>query len=387
MDQINTLRIILEQSNEWCSALHLIFVDYTSAFDSVTRSSIWDALQRRGISSKAINLIKAQYNGFKCRVIHNGQLSETFNSSSGVRQGCLISPILFLIVLDDVIHLAFDSKPRGIRWNLSEYLEDLDYADDVSLLSSKETDMQNKLNDLVKESEKVGLKINPTKTKCLKVRTKNSNNCYKLESESIENVENFTYLGSVITSDGGAKEDILSRISKAKGAFAQLNKIWNSSFISTRTKIRFFNSNVKSVLFYGCETWLVTEDLSNKMQVFVNKCLRRILQIWWPNTISNDELHTKCNQCPVAIEIKRRKWNWIGHTLRKPSTEPCRQALDWNPQGSRRQGRPKMTWRRSIDVEVKSTGFSWKEIKMLARNRDRWRNFVNALCSTGNERN
>ena len=178
----------------------------------------------------------------------------------------------------------------------------------------------------------------------------------------------------------------MHRISKAKGAFAQLNKIWNSSFISTKTKIRFFNSNVKSVLLYGCETWLVTNGLTNKIQVFVNKCLRRILRIWWPNTISNDDLYVRCNQSPIVCEIKRRKWNWIGHTLRKPVTEPCRQALEWNPQGSRRPGRPNMTWKRTIQAEIHSSGLSWNQIKPLAKNRSRWKNFVEALCSTRSER-
>ena len=83
--------------------------------------------------------------------------------------------------------------------------------------------MQYKLNDLVEESEKVGLKLNSAKTKSLKASTSNTSSIYKVGNANVKNTDSFTYRGSVITTDGGAKEDILHRISKAKGAFAQLN--------------------------------------------------------------------------------------------------------------------------------------------------------------------
>jgi Reverse transcriptase (RNA-dependent DNA polymerase) len=113
IDQMNTLRIIVEQMNELNSPLHLAFVDYEKAFDRVSRESIWRALRVRGIPPKLIALIKAQYDGFECRVLHNGKLSEAFSTKSGVRQGCILSPILFLIVIDDILSRAVDGKKRG----------------------------------------------------------------------------------------------------------------------------------------------------------------------------------------------------------------------------------------------------------------------------------
>ena len=85
--------------------------------------------------------------------------------------------------------------------------------------------MQYKLNDLVEESAKVGLKLNSAKTKSLKTRTSYTSSINKVGNTTVANTDSFTYLGSVIATDGGAKEDILHRISKAKGAFDQLNKI------------------------------------------------------------------------------------------------------------------------------------------------------------------
>ena len=111
VDQINTLRIILEQCNEWRITLHLLFMDYFYAFDTISRSCIFEALHKRGIAPKSMNLIRAEYEGFKCRVSHNGLLFDSFVSSSVVRQSCLMSPILFLITLYEVLRAAV----RGSR--------------------------------------------------------------------------------------------------------------------------------------------------------------------------------------------------------------------------------------------------------------------------------
>ena len=127
---------------------------------------------------------------------------------------------------------------------------------------------------------------------------------YVIEGTPIESVESFTYLGSQITTDGGAREDVKLRIRKAQYAFSQLNNIWRSNQLSLATKLHVFNTCVKSVLLYGCETWLVATDVTSKLQVFVNKCLRRICKIFWPNKISNFDLHQKCRQELIEIEIR-----------------------------------------------------------------------------------
>ena len=87
----------------------------------------------------------------------------------------------------------------------------------------------------------------------------------------------------------------------------------------------------------------IKSDTIKRVQTFINSCLRRILKIHWPNTISNADFWERTNQVPAEEEIRRRRWRWIGHTLRKPSTNITRQALTWNPQGKRKRGRPKNT--------------------------------------------
>jgi hypothetical protein len=77
--------------------------------------------------------------------------------------------------------------------------------------------------------------------------------------------------------------------------------------------------------------------------------------------------------------MKRRKWNWIKHTLRKEAGATEKTALHWNPQGYRRRGRPKRTWRRTTEDEVRGTGRSWNEVKGIAGDRNAWKLFMDAL--------
>jgi hypothetical protein len=96
--------------------------------------------------------------------------------------------------------------------------------------------------------------------------------------------------------------------------------------------------------------------------------------------ISNEELWRRAEEIEISVQIKRWKWNWIGHTLRKGSDAIEKEALDWNQQGERRRGRPKQTWRRLVHNEALEERKSWGEVKKLARNRIRWQCFVDNLC-------
>ena len=110
------------------------------------------------------------------------------------------------------------------------------------------------------------------------------------EVEDVEDVESFDYLGERITKHGGAEDDIKNRLGKATGAFNKLAKIWSSEQMSKNTKIRIFESNVIAVLLYGCETWRMTKRNEAKLDTFLHKCLRRLLKIYWPMKVSNEEV-------------------------------------------------------------------------------------------------
>jgi hypothetical protein len=170
-------------------------------------------------------------------------------------------------------------------------------------------------------------------------------------------------------------------MNRARATFTTLKPVWDFTKLKTMTKLRIFNCNVKSVLLYACESLLVSKQVTNLLQTFVNRCLQRILKMYWATVISNQQLWQITKQKLIELEIKQGNWKWLGHTLRRPQTDINREALEWNPQGSRRRGRPTNTWQRTVLNEAKSKGLTWNQVKMVAQNRVRWKCVVNALCS------
>ncbi|GFR98540.1 hypothetical protein ElyMa_002771700 [Elysia marginata] len=167
--------------------------------------------------------------------------------------------------------------------------------------------MQAKTTALNKLSESIGLRIHRAKSKVLRVRTQTSE-AVMIGDQPLEDVDAFCYLGSNIDQEGGTLKEIKGRIGKAQAAFTTLGRLWKTRDISLKTKLRIFNSNVKSVLLYGCEAWNASTMCIKRIQVFINRCLRRILRIKWTDKISNESLWERTRQIPAGDEIGRRQW-------------------------------------------------------------------------------
>ena len=267
-------------------------------------------------------------------------------------------------------------EEEGIRWTLTSVLEDLDYADDIALLAHRHQDMQAKTNALAATAGSLGQQINTKKTRHLRMNGR-TNESTMVNGEVVDEVDHFTYLGSKVSTSGDGEGEILVRISKASQAFALPRGTWRSKKISQKTKIRFFKSNVLSTLLYG---WKMTKTISHKVEVFQNRCLRRILRIYWPQTISNYELRRRTGTEPITQQVRRKRWKWIGHVLRMPPAALQRVALRWTPDGLRKRGRPKVTWRRIVEKEMKENSWTWDHLERRAPDRSQWRTLAEVLC-------
>ncbi|VDO70428.1 unnamed protein product [Schistosoma margrebowiei] len=210
---------------------------------------------------------------------------------------------------------------HGIQWTAQNQLDDLDFADDLALLSHTYEQVQMKTNSVAAASSSVGLNMHKRRGKILKYNTENIN---------------------PVTPDGETLEDVESFITHGtQNNFQPISK--SQSSIPTSTQ---------SVLLNGAETWRTTTTTIKKVQVFKNSCLRKILNIHWPDTINNSLLWERTNQLPAEEEIRKRRWKWIGHTLRKSSNCITRQAPTWNLEGKWKQGRPKNALRREIEADI-----------------------------------
>ena len=156
--------------------------------------------------------------------------TEFFEIVSGVRQSCILSPFLFIIVIDFVMHRTMDKSEYGIVWQKRNRLTDLDFADDIAIVAEEVNVCHEMTIKLEKQSAQVQVGLNtsrePGKNKGhgnhpAPITTANSR-CTK---GNIEYVERVTYLGSVISSDGDVEADISTRLAKAAAVFRRLDNM------------------------------------------------------------------------------------------------------------------------------------------------------------------
>ena len=217
-----------------------------------------------------VQLIKSFYNNFRCSVERNDTF---FDVKTGVRQGCVMSAILFNLAIDWVMRKTTEDYPRGIRWSLFTTLEDLDFADDLALLSHTHQHMQEKTSRLQTYGYQVGLLISSEKTETMALNVVRPE-LVQANGENLRQTDKFTYLGSIIRPQGGTKEDTQSRSGKAMSVFRGMNNICRSAQYNNKTKLKLYQSCVMSTLLYGSECWRMMEADLNKLRSFHTICIR-----------------------------------------------------------------------------------------------------------------
>ena len=176
-DKIFCLRMLIEKHDEFQLPALAIFVDFKAAFDSIHHPFMWHTLSDNGIPDKYIRLIRCVYDNCEAAILVEGEITDWFRVETGVRQGCVWSPLLFGIMIDFVLHKSCDRTSAGIcmrefRRTLfgieqAWHLTDLDYTDDVTLLEPCSERGQRAFHRLQRAGEEVGLAISKSKTKTL----------------------------------------------------------------------------------------------------------------------------------------------------------------------------------------------------------------------------
>ena len=193
IDHIHTVKQILEKYNEYNKRVYIAFVDYTKAFDSLNHKYIWDTLEKQGIPTIYINIIKNIYGNSQAR-IRLETLGKEFLIERGVRQGDPLSPKLFSAVLENIFR-NLNWEDFGLNIDGSN-LTHLRFADDLVLFDEKPETLEKMLESLNEESKKVGLAMNYTKTKLMTNSTKID---IRVSQETLEYVDEYTYLGQLIS--------------------------------------------------------------------------------------------------------------------------------------------------------------------------------------------
>nr|CAB3230289.1 craniofacial development protein 2-like [Phallusia mammillata] len=309
-DQIFVLRNIVEQCLAFQKPLFVNFIDFRKAFDSVHRNTVWQVLQKYGVPLRFIDTFKNIYEGSSCCVKVQSGNTEFFRINTSVRQGCVLSPLLFITTIDYVMRKAMNYPKFGISWTNHKRLTDLDFADDIALLAESMTDLQEMTNSFAKNAATAGLSINSDKTKLLRVGGETQSNVHLTINgiEPINNITSFTYLGSVFTTDADVEADINARIGKAASAFRRLKTVWSSSKVSKLVKIKLYQSIVMPTVLYASETWKMTVKLKKHINAFHQRCLRRILNITYKDHITNDEVYHISGTKPLCTIMSTRRF-------------------------------------------------------------------------------
>ena len=321
--------------------------------------------------------MKDLHDGTHCKVMVDGSLSDAFEVKSGVMQGGILSPLMFIMVIDYVMKRVVMETDEGIVWGEGQKLVDLDYADDIVLICETPEGTQRVLDCLVREGEKVGLVINCGKTEIINMNIENARDCV-IDNRVVRQVESFKYLGTYLSKDGTLQREFDERLRKANQAMGMLKSVWNNANFSvhTKSKLKVYKTMVRTILVYGRESWNSTVKSDNAFLSFENKALRRIMGIKWWHKVSNERLREMTGVQPVDEYIRLSRWKWLGHVFRKEGLVGV--APGWEATGRRGRGRPKETWVRTMRRE--SGEECWRDVREMAQDRGWWREFIVALC-------
>uniref|UniRef100_A0A3P8SLN3 Reverse transcriptase domain-containing protein n=1 Tax=Amphiprion percula TaxID=161767 RepID=A0A3P8SLN3_AMPPE len=194
VDQLYTLSRVLEGAWEFAQPVHMCFVDLEKAFDRVPRGTLWGVLREYGVTDHLIQAVRSLYDRCQSLVRISGNKSNSFPVRVGLRQGCPLSPILFIIFMDRISRHS--QGVEGVRFG-DLRIPSLLFADDVVLLASSCQDLQLSLDRFAAECEAVGMRISTSKSESMVLSRKRVECTLRVRDEVLPQLEEFKYLGFV----------------------------------------------------------------------------------------------------------------------------------------------------------------------------------------------
>ena len=265
-DHIFTIKTLinkyLKQSKK---KIYACFVDFSKAFDTVWRHGMFKKLLQLGIGGNFYKVIKHMYMHSKFVVKKDNLISNEKNSTQGVRQGDGLSPVLFNIYVNDIDQIFDFSTTKPVSLQTTQF-NCLMYADDLLLLSETEEGLQSCINSLENYCKIWKLQINIDKTKIMIFSNKKVKNLtFTLNGNTIETVDEYKYLGIILSYNGNLKHAAKYLYDKSlKAIFALKSKILDYKAITPKLQMKLFDSLIKPILTYGSEIWISDFKLNDK---------------------------------------------------------------------------------------------------------------------------
>ena len=234
------------------------FVDFKKAFDTIPRDVLFTKLLGQGITGKFFNILKTFYTNDNCCVKLGNKITETFQANQGVKQGCILSPLLFNIFISDLVPYFNREECEPLKINNSKTLCSLIWADDLVVLSESEDGLKNMLQNLSIYADENRIKINSSKTKCM-IFNKTGRflrRSFKVGQEIIYTTNNYKYLGFIMTPSGEINTGLKDLKDRALRAYYSLkNKMGHYFMLCPSTSSHLFDSLIKPILLYNSDFW------------------------------------------------------------------------------------------------------------------------------------
>jgi hypothetical protein len=424
VDAVFAVRALVERYLGKGKRLWAAFVDLEKAFDRVPRELVWWALRKQNVTESLIGAVKALYEGSTSAVrvvVGTGtRTGREFDVAVGVHQGSVLSPLLFVVVMDELTRQV----RTGVPWELL-------FADDLGLLAETREELALRLEAWKSALEEGGMKVNTTKTKViefgigLKGKTEsgrypcgvcgkgvgtNSILCTACEKwvhkkcsrvhgalkKAAEEfrcstcltgpvpvreanlvaggsrftiVDEFCYLGDVIEAGGGVEGTVRARIRSAWARWRALSPVLLQKGFSHRTKGWLYAVGVRSAMLYAAETWPVRAGDVLGLERAQMRMLRWMGGVSRLERRTNESVRASFGLEPIEEVLRRTRLRWFGHVERRGPGELIRVCRDVTVPGRRPAGRPRKTWETLVEEDMQILGLRREE----AADRKGWR--------------
>ena len=256
-DACFVLNAIIQKILNEKGRLYCAFIDFKKAFDSVYLNGLWFKLYKLGINGKLLTIIRDMYNNVKTCVRNCNSLSDLFECAVGLKQGEVISPLLFSLFIEDLELFLQGDLSSGLCLDDITFILML-FADDMVILGKDANDLQKSLDLLDVYCSRWGLQVNTDKTKIVVFRKRGGlrdNEAWTYKGSRLEVVNEFNYLGTVFKYTGSFvvnQETLVGKGLKALNCLLYNTKKYS---LSPKVMCQLFDAFVGSVLNYSCEIW------------------------------------------------------------------------------------------------------------------------------------
>ena len=388
---------LLEKSREHRKDLYIAFIDLSKAFDTINRELLWKHLSKLGVPPKFLGILQQLHDGMQARVITGELQSELFGVNVGVKQGCVLAPVLFNLILsavtcllhralghEDGVHVEYrlDGSLLNIR-RLQAHTKtktcqicELQYADDNAIVAHSKEALQRALDIITALYQAFGLQVNIQKTEVMSQLTTPTPSppSFHINGVPLETVDHFTYLGSTLSSSCSLDTEIHTRINKASSSFGRLrSRVFENRNLKVSTKVAVYNAVCVSTLLYGAESWTPYSRHISNLEAFHIRCLQKILGLSWEDRVPYTDIYNSTDSICMEAAVAKRHLRWLGHTIRMPDHRLPRQVLYGQLSNAKRAaGGQKRRFKDYTRDLLKRCNILSTQLEALALDRSEW---------------